>query len=193
MTRKAFTLIELAISMLIFAIAVVSIYGAFNAGIKAWRRSAESRDFQKIRISLLRMQKELRGSFFFSGVPFKGMPSEITFPVTGEEGKIYAVNYYIAEDKNRGRKVLMKKNSVFADDRFFEEEAVDEFIFSADSIDFEYAYGVRCGLKGLEWKGIWEGPQQKIPLLVKINFKLGLNEDAYHKTILIPQGILGAE
>lgn len=193
MTRKAFTLIELIISTLILAIAIVSIYGAFNAGIKAWHRSAGSRDFQKIRISLLRMQKELQSSFFFSGIPFKGMPSEITFPAAEEKGKIYVVDYYITEDKNKGCKVLMKRNSVFADDRFLEEEAVDEFIFSAYSIDFEYAYGLKYGLKGLEWKGIWEESQQKIPSLVKINFKLGLNEDVYHKTIFIPQGELGVK
>ena len=186
MTRRAFTLIELIIATLILSVVIVSVYGAFGAGIKAWNRNAETKDFQKIRIALLRIQKELRSSFFFSGIPFSGTSLEVVFPAVEEKGKIYAVNYYILEDKGKGREVLMKRKAVFTGGRLLEEQAADEFIFSADSIDFEYAHESKDALKGFEWKDTWEESREKIPSLVKINFKLGADKEIYHKIIFIP-------
>lgn len=186
MTRRAFTLIELIVATLILSVVIVSIYGAFNAGIKVWSRNAEGKDLQKIRIALLRIQKELRSSFFFSGIPFSGTSMSIIFPAVEEKDKIYAVNYYILEDRNKGCEVLMKRKSVFTAAGLLEEQAMDEFIFSADSISFEYAHEPKDGLEGFEWKGIWEESLEKIPSLVKINFKLGPDKEIYHKIMFIP-------
>lgn len=196
MTRRAFTLIELIIATVMLAMIVVSIYSAFSVGIKAWRRGSEDRDLQKIRIGLLRMQKELRSSFFFSEAPFKGTSSEITFPlVVSEENKdnIYVVNYYIVEDRNTGYEALMKRKTLFMDNQILGEKDVDEVIFLANSIDFEYAYELKDGLKGFKWRPAWGEPQKKIPSAVKINFSPGANESIYHKMIFIPQGVLGTE
>jgi len=165
---------------------IVSICGVFSAGIKVWSRKAETKDFQKIRIALLRIQKELRNSFFFFDIPFSGTASEITFPTAEEKGKIYAINYYLQEGRNKGCKVLMKRKSIFTGGRLLEEQAVDEFIFSADSISFEYAHESKDRLKGFEWQGLWEKSQDGIPSLVKINFKLGPDKEIYHKIIFIP-------
>lgn len=196
MTRKAFTLIELVIAILILAVIVVSVYGSFSVGMKAWRRGGEDREFQKIRIALLKIQKELRCSFFFSKAPFKGASSEITFPLAAsreDKDEIYVIDYYVTEDKHAGLKVLMKRKALFAENLFSEERQIGEFIFSAKSIDFEYAYELKNGLKGIEWKDAWVESQEKLPLAVKINFKLGADEDIYHKTIFISQGALGVE
>ena len=196
MKAKGFTLIELVIAILILAVIAVSVYGSFSAGVKAWRRGGEDRELQKIRIALLKIQKELRSSFFFSKAPFKGASSEIAFPLaaSGEDrDEIYLIDYYVTEDRHAGLKVLMKRKALFAENRFSEERPMEEFIFSADSIDFEYAYGLKDGSKGIEWKDAWLESQEKLPLAVKINFKLGADEDIYHKTIFISQGTLGAE
>lgn len=196
MKRKGFTLIELVIAILILAVVAVSVYGSFSAGVKAWRRGGEDRELQKIRIALLKIQKELRSSFFFSKAPFKGASSEITFPLAAsgkDKDEIYVIDYYVTEDRHAGLKVLMKRKALFAENRFSEERPMEEFIFSADSIDFEYAYGLKDGSRGIEWKDAWPESQEKLPLAVKINFKLGADEDIYHKTIFISQGELGAE
>lgn len=186
MTRRAFTLIEIIIAVLIFSIVIVSICGVFSAGINAWSRNAEDKDFQKIRIAFLRIQQELRSSFFFSGIPFRGTASGITFPVIEEKGKIYEVNYYVTEDRNKSRKILMKRKSIFTDGRLSEENVINEFVFSANSIDFEYGNESKDGLKGFEWKGIWEECRGRIPSLVKINFKFEPDKQIYHKIIFIP-------
>lgn len=196
MTRRSFILIELIIATVILAIVIVSIYSAFSVGIKAWRRGSEGRDFQKIRIGLLRMQKELRNSFFFSEVPFKGISTEVTFPlvISGEDkDNIYVVNYYIAEDRNTGCMALKKRKTLFMDNQIPVEKDADEIIFLANSINFEYAYESKDGLKGFKWKAAWEESQKKNPLAIKINFSLGVNEDIYHKILFIIQGALGTE
>lgn len=184
MKSRAFSLIELMIAVLILSVVIISIYGVFSAGIKAWQRGSEDRDFKKIRIGLLKIQKELRSSFIFSEAPFKGASSQMTFPVIVKEEdreKICMVSYYIAEagNSNAGGKVIMRR-----------AEEADKPIFFADSIDFEYAHEPRDGSEGLEWERGWEGYCKKIPLAVKINFTTGADKDIYHKTIFIPQGVL---
>lgn len=190
---SGFTLIELVIATVILAVIAVSIYGSFSVGVKVWRRGGENRGLQKIRITLLSIQKELRSSFYFSKAPFKGASSEITFPlVAAREDKdgIYVVNYYVTEDKNTQSKVLMKRKILFSGNQPVEDNRMDELMHS---IDFEYAYEFKNGLNGIEWKGTWEESQKKVPLIVRINFSFGADKDIYHKVIFIPQGALGTE
>ena len=196
MTRRGFTFIELIIAALIMTIVVVSIYSAFNVGIKAWRKGSTGQGFQKTRLGLLKFQKELKSSFFFSNAPFKGSASEMTFPsVISESGrdKIYIINYYAAQDKDTGAKNLMKRKILFEDKRIKEKEGFAELVFSADSISFQYAYRLNNGSKGFEWRDTWEEDQGKMPSGVKISFKLKNEDEIYSKTMFIPQGELGAE
>lgn len=196
MTRRAFTLIELIITTLIFSVAIVSIYSAFSVGIKAWQRGCADKGFQKTRITLLRLQKELKSSFFFSSAPFNGASSEITFPLVisdGDKGRIYIVNYYVAEDKNIGVKNLMKRKTLFSENKDIEEKAPEELVFSADSINFQYAYKADSGSNSLEWRDTWSEGQGNFPSAVRISFKLKGESDIYNKTIFIPQGAFGAE
>nr|MBU1327775.1 hypothetical protein [Candidatus Omnitrophota bacterium] len=196
MTRRSFALIELIIATVMLAIIIVSIYSVFSVGIKAWRRGSEGRDFQKIRIGLLRMQKELQNSFFFSEVPFKGVSKEIIFPmvISGENrDDVYVINYYIAEDRGDGYSALKKRKTLFMDNKIPGEKDADEVVFLANSINFEYAYELKNGLKGFKWKAAWGESQKKNPLAVKVNFSLGADEGVYHKIIFIMQGALGIE
>jgi prepilin-type N-terminal cleavage/methylation domain-containing protein len=195
MTRRAFTLVELIVATLIMTIVVVSIYSTFSLGMKACRKGSEGRNLQKVRISLLKLQKELKNTFLFSMVKFKGVSSEMTFPlIVSEEDKdsTYTVNYYIVEDRDIGVKSLIKKKMLFTDKEYTETEEIGEFMFSAYSMDFEYAYELKNGSKGFEWRGTWEESQKAIPCAVRINFSLDAEGELYHKTIFIPQGALGA-
>ncbi len=196
MTRKGFTFIELIIAALIMAVVVIFIYSAFSVGIKAWRKGSAGQRFQKTRIGLLKFQKELKSSFFFSSEPFKGSASEIVFPSLVSEGgrdKIYIINYYAAQDKDAGARNLMKRKMLFEGNRIKEEEGFNELVFSADSISFQYAYRLNSGSKGFEWRDTWGEAQGKMPSGVRISFKLKDEDEIYSKTMFIPQGELGAE
>jgi len=198
MNRRAFTLIEVIIAGLIMAAVVVSIYSAFSIGMNAWRKGSSGGSLQKTRIALLRLQKELKDSFFFSGAGFKGGPLEMAFPLAASEGekdKAYVINYYVAEDKRTGLKSLMRKEMPFPvpDNQEGWEEVLEELKFSAESITFQYAYKSDSPGKAFEWRDTWGEAQDKMPLAVKISFKLKGEDVVYGKTIFIPQGELGAE
>ncbi|MDP2920767.1 MAG: prepilin-type N-terminal cleavage/methylation domain-containing protein [Candidatus Omnitrophota bacterium] len=194
MTRKAFTLIEVIIATLILAVVVVSIYSAFSIGLKAWKKGSEGGDFQKIRVSLLKMQKELRSSFYFSEIPFKGASSEFAFPLVipaEDKYNIYKVEYRVKEDAATGAGALLKRKTIFTDKGLSENEGEDEFIFSAGAIGFEYAYKLKEGEKGFKWVPVWDVSQGEIPKGVKISFTLGEGKEAHSKIIFISQGEFG--
>jgi len=191
-----FTLIEVIIATLIFAVVVVSIYSAFSVGLKAWRKGSEGEDFQKIRISLLKIEKELRSSFFFSGIPFQGVSAEFEFPLVmpgKDRDNIYKVEYSVKEDKATGASALFRKKTIFTDRGLSEEEGEDEFIFSAETIGFEYAYRLPEGESGFKWMPAWEARQGKVPSGVKISFTLGEDKEAHRKIVFISQGEFGRE
>ena len=190
MTRRAFTLIELIIAAAILSVVMVSVYSAFSVGIKAWRTGSEGQDLRKTRIALLKIQKELRSSFFFSKAPFKGGSSEIIFPIAVTEKdtkKIHIVTYSISEDK----KYIIRKQRLFTENSQAEEEAVEKRIFSARSIAFQYMYRLD-NPEGIDWEGDWPETRQAVPSAVKISFELDNGNELYNKTIFIPQGALTA-
>lgn len=195
MKRSAFTLIELVVATVILTVMVVSISGAFNIGIKAWRRGSEGQDFQKVRIALLKLQKELKSSFFFSKAPFRGASSEIIFPLSVPEGdteRIYIITYTMDENKDTGLKTLVREKRPFTENPQDEKEPVKEPVFSVRSIEFKYAYELRDGSNRFEWQDSWLAESQKnIPSAVKISFQLDNSDEIYNKTIFIPQGALG--
>jgi len=195
MKRNAFTLIELIIATAILAVIVVSISSTFSIGIKAWRRGNEGHEFQKVRIALLKIQKELRNSFFFSKIAFKGTSSEITFSLAIPEDnteKIYIITYRMDENKDTGAKNLVREKRLFSENPQDEKETIKEPVFSVRSIAFKYAYKLKDDSNGFEWQDSWPESQQGIPRAVKISFQLDSGDEIYNKTIFIPQGALGA-
>ncbi len=191
--RGSFTLIELIVSVALLSVIVVSIYSVFNLGIRAWRRGSENASLQKIRISLLKMENELKRSFFFSKVPFRGTSSEIIFPlaIKGEEAeKVYIVTYYIDDDKAAGSKNLMRREMVFSDG-LKDEEGLKEKLFSAASIQFGYPFKSGEVSDNIEWQGSWSELQGKMPSGMRITFKIDDGNEDYNKVIIIPQGGLG--
>ena len=194
MKRKGFTLIELVIATVILTVMVVSISGAFNIGIKAWRRGNEGQDFQKVRIALLKIQKELKSSFFFSKAGFRGASSEVVFPLSILEEnteKIYIITYRMDENKDTGARNLVREKRLFTENPQDEKEAIKEPVFPVRLIAFKYAYKLEDGSNGFEWQDSWPETQNNIPSAVKISFQLDNSDEIYNKTIFIPQGAPG--
>ena len=194
MKRNGFTLIELVIATVILAVVIVSISGAFNIGIKAWRKGSEGQGLQKVRIAFLKIQKELKSSFSFSKAPFRGSASEIIFPLSIPEEsteKIYIITYRMDENKDTGLKALVRGKRPFTETPQEGGEAVKEPVFPIKSIAFKYAYKLEDGTNGFEWQDSWPETQKNIPSAVKISFQLDNGDEIYNKTIFIPQGALG--
>lgn len=193
MKRGSFTLIELIVSVAILSVIVVSIYSVFSLGVRTWRRGNENTSLQKIRLGLLKMENELKRSFFFSKVPFRGTSSEIIFPLAikvEEAERVYIVTYYIDDDKAAGFKNLMRREMVFSDG-LKDEEVLEKKLFSAASIQFGYPFKSGDISDSIEWQDSWGEPQGKMPSGVRITFKIDDGNEDYNKVVIIPQGRLG--
>jgi len=191
--RGSFTLIELIVSVAILSVIVVSIYSVFSLGVRTWRRGNENTSLQKIRLGLLKMENELKRSFFFSKVPFRGTSSEIIFPLAikvEEAERVYIVTYYIDDDKATGFKNLMRREMVFSDG-LKDEEVLEKKLFSAASIQFGYPFKSGDISDSIEWQDSWGEPQGKMPSGVRITFKIDDGNEDYNKVVIIPQGRLG--
>lgn len=199
--KRAFTLIELVITVTIFTIIIVTVCSSFYMGVKAWRRGEAGGSLTKIRTGFLKMEKELKGSFYFSNTPFSGTGEEMSFPLSLPEGdsvKIHVVTYSINKDEGTGQKQLVRKEKVFNAQPEPGEVAEDEksriLLSSADDIRFEYAYAAGDISKGVEWQGEWDAEKQrKIPSVIKICMDADSKGTKYNKVIFIKQGALGVK
>ncbi len=195
MRKNGFTFIELIVSILILAIIIASIYSAFNTGLRIYKRSSTGQDLQKIRTKLLKIDKELKSSFFFSEIPFKGALSEIIFPIVilkQDAEKIYTITYQVEKDEDAEFYKLIRKEKIFTDNLQDEKEEIKD-MFSTASIRFEYAYKSNDPSKNYEWQEAWGEEQKTLPLAVRISFKIDGAGDIYSKVIFLMQGVLGSK
>ena len=167
MKQRGFTFIELIISVTIFSIVIVSVYGVFYMGIKSWKRAQGEKSLQEIRLAFLKMEKELKNTFFFSDDKFKGTSKNMSFPLVISD-EVYTIIYSVNEDENSGLSQILRTKG--------EEEK--EITPSMKSIKFEYA-----AISGdIEWKDSWN--EDTLPYGVRISLE---DEEIYNKVIFLKQ------
>lgn len=191
MHSKGFTFIEVIITVAIFSFIIVSVYSVFNMGMKVWKRQSEYNDSEKTRIALLKVQKELKDSFYFSGLPFKGSKSEMVFPLSisvGENCTIYQVKYYVEEENGVNRLIRAQKPFAMENMNIAIQDEIKKELFNAALISFSYGYKLAGYKKGFEWRDNWNDSQIAFPSAVRISFNLKGNSEIYTKTIFIPHG-----
>lgn len=190
-----FTFIELIVSITIFTIVIIAIYSAFNLGIKTWRRSEEERSLQKVRLALLKVEKELKESFFFSGIPFSGTDKEMVFPLTipaGDRDRACIITYSVNIDSRAGLKKLVRKERDFSEDIEEAKEKIKKVSPLVNEIKFAYAYKAEGPSKDFEWQAFWDGKEKgALPSGVRISLATDEGGGFYNKMIFLPHGKLG--
>lgn len=78
-TSRGFTLIELLMVVALVAVLGVSLYQALANGIRVWRHSAQVVLEEDATILLEKIAADLRQSFPFSTIPFKGTARKVSF------------------------------------------------------------------------------------------------------------------
>ncbi len=184
--KKGFTLVEIAISTTLFAIIIIVVYSSFNLGLGIWRdRLSVKKSLQPIRVGLLKMEKELKSTFPYSGIPFKGTKNEISFPlVVSKEDitKIDTVTYYIEKGEDSDSVRVLRK----------EAQNTRTILEGLDSASFNYAFKSSSPLETFLWKEDFDG--EKLKSLPKgIRVSLVLKKEGFDKIISIPQGELISE
>ncbi len=196
MKNKALTVVELLISLAIFAIIAVAIYSTFSTGIIGWRKGEDAISlFQEIRLTLDRINQEMRNQAAYDGVKLAGKADElyfitlIPFPEEGKgEYKRLAKLRYFSEEGENGLMLFRERQWVPC------MEGVTDGIDTAKLISclksFDFQYGEKTGEEeaDLTWHTDWED-KEKNPQAVKINLMIGKETPkSLSRVIYLPYG-----
>lgn len=203
--KRGFTLIELIVSITIFALAGTAVLAVLTNGITAWRRGNKDRTYlRKIRLVTESMARDLRNTFKFSGIAFEGEEDSVIFPVlissepdsnpgedeTGHETghEVGRVVYFY----DKKRKVMCKEEKTFSEVYQQEGEVGKGKVLFEHLRKLEFSYCYLDNATGdYKWKDDWKKEEQdSIPVGVKTKMifekKIGLED--FERTIFIPIG-----
>ncbi len=199
--KKAFTLVEILVSVGIVSLVAVALYSLFANGVNAWRRGSENKVYERnIRLTSEKLTKELRNVFEFSMIPFEGTEDLVMFPalmpaVLDDEEDI-ARDYYqvgrIAYFFDKSKDALSKEVKPFSE-VLDEEEIGESKILIQDVSELKISYCYLDNASGTyKWKDDWKTEDQdSIPqaLNIEITFKGPAGEKGtFSKVIFIPVG-----
>jgi prepilin-type N-terminal cleavage/methylation domain-containing protein len=199
--KKAFTLVELLISIAIVSLVGLAVYSVFAGGVNAWRRGNISNSFgRNIRLSSEKITRDLRNTFKFSNIAFEGTDNSVKFPALilaetdpakeGEENYYYEVGrvaYFYDQEKEALCKEEKRYPEVFKQEEITEGEIL---IPRVSQLEFSYCY-LDNATGSYEWKSDWKKEEQDtIPQAVKIKlvFKEETGQKDFERTMFIPAG-----
>lgn len=181
---EGFTLVELLVSITIFAAVSGAIYATFSCGMSVWRRMQEmdSRG-RKPALRIEKLSRELRGVLNFNEIPFSGSGNQITFAgiLDSEINRItysfdlQAKTLYRSTDKFSDILAAKKESAEFS------SHPLPYWAGEINSMSFSYLY-FDLAQNAYLWKEKWIDPV--LPLAVKI--EITTDNDAYTKTVFIP-------
>ncbi len=208
--KRSFTLIELLISITIFALAGTAVYSVFASGMIAWRRGNKDKTYvRKVRIAAESMERDLKNTFDFSEIAFEGREDSVRFTALisnefdseGDESEIYYEVGRMAYFYDKEKGALCKEEKNFPDiSRKKEDSSIDwggeedgkvKILFdNLRELEFSYCY-LDNVTGSYKWKDDWKKEEQdSIPIAVKILmvFKKEMNQGDFEKLVFIPIG-----
>ncbi len=178
-----FTLVELMIVVLIFALILGSIYYTFSAGLGAWERGEQAMALhQDVRQFMRLFTKELRCAFVdsdnkirFVGKDIKEDEADydaITFfsmspprlKSKGREMGILKITYALEKDPSQEYYTLFRKEAPALGEIEFSEETSQTILENIYSFNLEY-------FSGEDWEKSWHS-DELLPERVRINLTL---------------------
>ena len=181
--KRAFTLIELLLTMAIFAVVSLAVYSTFSQGLKVWKRANQMNiGERKVLLKVEKLARQIRQAFNHKDIALLGEKEKIAFP--------QVVNYEIVRLTyafDAGSQEIMLASERLSD-IIKEEEKKDtpelkfqSYLAKVENLSFSYlVYDIQE--KSFIWKDEWT--DKKLPLAVKIN--LTINGKIQTSTIFIP-------
>ncbi|MBU1084317.1 MAG: prepilin-type N-terminal cleavage/methylation domain-containing protein [Candidatus Omnitrophota bacterium] len=166
--KKGFTLVEVFLVASLLGMVLVSIFGAYTAGIRVWRtvRETEAIEDKKIFIAVEKMRKELYGYIRdYEETDFEGDSKSLSFPaVSGND--IVTVTYAYKP----GKDALIRERKKFTESLKEKDEKTESKLLDAESFEFSYLYPDDEENMG-GWTESFSVPDDKPPLAVKMDIK----------------------
>jgi len=189
---RGFTVIEVLVSLSLFAIISLAVYSAFAGGISAWRKTQEfSSVYQTGRLLLESIAGELRNTVKLKGTEFVGEPKRLSFvtalPVSGvvggdsTMGGISIVTYELGRSLSSVGSALYRRKESNLKKRGEPVPVADPI----ESLIFAYTYKDANG-EIQPWSGKWN-MKNEIPYGIKID--LSIEGVHFAKWIMIPHGL----
>ena len=184
--NRGFTLIEMLIVTMLFAVISLAIYGAINNGIKVWLRINQAVVEEDIAIFFDKFAADLRNSLEFSQVNFLGSVEEVEFAALTDSqrlGKKTLGKIIYAYDPQA--KILSRKVRDFA--HLFEDKdgPVRQMLRDLKSLQFSYYL-----YDGEKKEYLWQDElvNAGLPLAVRIKLELehGTQANIFTRTVNIP-------
>lgn len=195
-----FTFIELLLVTSLLSVIGLSIYATFTNGINFWLRINEKQATEDVVIFFDRISLDLRNSFRYTGIDFRGTDDRVSFPVIGEfqgrHGKtkgIGRVEYFFDAGVDSIKTRESNYSEVYKDKASPERELVTDI----ESLSFRYYY-YDPDQKEYLWETSWQEKEdderfgivqeKKLPLAVKImvEFKDGRLMRKFQRTVFVP-------
>lgn len=177
----SFTIIELLITMAIFAVVSAAVYATFSSGMNVWRRLRDTGIAQeKILLRNEKFSRELRQAFNFTEIGFSGSKNRIYFPAV-IDSELTRITYFFEADK----KAIFRSSERLADIIAAKSTpAAAVYLANTDNLNFSYFY-FDSQKSAYLWKDDWQaGFPAGMPLAVKLNIASG--DKTYETTIFIP-------
>ena len=193
MNRRAFTLVELLIVMVILSVTLTVLYSCFQTGLSAYRRTesvlAEGREGD---LFIKGLDLELKNALPYLKRPFVGKPNAVSFPAQvarytpkGVERELCLVEY-----RFEGH-VLTRTEQKLRKDKLQEEEQLKETVLDHLN-DCRFAFLFAAADQKPEWHERWPNqPYAGLPRGVRVTLAgdgFGGEEKSYD--ILVPHGVL---
>ncbi len=192
-------------SLTIFSIVAVAVYGAFAGGVMVWRRAqAASATYQTARVILEEMARDLRTAARISGAEFVGGPEKVSFlaihrsPAVGESPADHSISGPISWPIRRvtyayARSELTRLDESYPEGLQMQHRTPD--ILTGPLAGFGLQYATRDKddpAAPWEWReSVPEG--DLLPAGVKITLLVPDGRDRtlrFTKTVFLPQGLV---
>jgi type II secretion system protein J len=198
-SNKAFTLIEVLVGLMIFALISVSLYNSFHMALEFKKRGIDAnRVYREARWVMAKLEGDLENVIWydFSGsygnkTSFLGDHHKVCFVIHTSEG--LKVVWYYLKSNNSSTKLLCRKVCDFkhfleSNQKDLEKETDQEVVLSDAVSGLEFFYSQK---NGGDWENTWDN-EKDIPGAVKADLILqaqgGPHPVLFERKIFIPLG-----
>ena len=165
--QKAFTLIELLITVSITAMVALAVFSTFAAGFKTY---AKVKDYNTLQTDVLlasqKLENDLRNTFGFSGIGFAGERKKISFAGMVNRNSSLGRISYLFDIGSGGALIKTEQPYSTALLENKPEETVSKALAAVKDVDFSYYYFDPATHK-YDYKYSWS-EAEGIPMAVKI-------------------------
>ena len=205
LSEKGFTFLELICSITILSMVLVSVYGTFNTGARAWEKGERDIDkIQRMRVIMDLLGREIKSTFPYEVTPskldthkkfyaFEGKKDSISFvstvPLRGGKKGLSWLTFLVEEDK--GLVVVERdalRTDIFKEKDFIDKDEMEVLDEHVTRMRLEYYELKRRKDEGEgQWREHWDAEKKKeLPHAVKIELTFreeGRGEDEEEELI----------